>query len=123
MVDTCRQLGIGIGTIFSRSTWFFVWSVQFGGDSQRLEVYCPVFETRKFGAKRCRCKRIEAMASASFQLTLSQLSLAWVMNQGADVVPIPGTTSFERKRECYGCPMLNWQKKKWKKLLTRQVTS
>ena len=38
-------------------------------------------------------KEIEAIASKK-EITLAQLSLAWVINQGHDVFPIPGTTKL-----------------------------
>ena len=38
-------------------------------------------------------KEIEAIA-AKKGITLAQLSLAWVINQGCDVFPIPGTTKL-----------------------------
>jgi len=36
--------------------------------------------------------RLKAIADAK-QITLSQLALAWVLHQGSDIVPIPGTRS------------------------------
>ena len=91
------SIGHWHSTIFSRSTWFFVWSVQLG-DSKGWRSTVPYLKQENLAQNVVVAKRIEAMASAK-QLTLSQLSLAWVMNQGADVVPIPGTTSFEHLRE------------------------
>ena len=38
-------------------------------------------------------KEIEAIATKK-GITLAQLSLAWVINQGCDVFPIPGTTKL-----------------------------
>ena len=42
-----------------------------------------------------------AMAS-DLRCTAAQLALAWVLAQGADVVPIPGTRRVERLRENLG---------------------
>ena len=39
-------------------------------------------------------KQVENMAVAK-GITLAQLSLAWVINQGLDVFPIPGTTNLK----------------------------
>ena len=38
-------------------------------------------------------KEIQAIATKK-NITLAQLSLAWVINQGCDVFPIPGTTKL-----------------------------
>ena len=43
-------------------------------------------------------KEIESLALGK-GITLSQLSLAWVINQGSDVFPIPGTTKIRHLEE------------------------
>jgi len=43
-------------------------------------------------------ERVEAIA-ADKQCTVGQLSLAWLLAQGPDVVPIPGTKRIERVAE------------------------
>ena len=101
VVDTCRQLGIGIVPYSPVARGFL--SGQFNsGETLSWRSTVPYLKQENLAQNVIVAKRIEAMAAK--QLTLSQLSLAWVMNQGADVVPIPGTTSFEHKRKCYGCP-------------------
>ena len=42
--------------------------------------------------------RVEEIA-ASKEVTPAQLAIAWVLAQGSDVVPIPGTKKRERLRE------------------------
>ena len=43
-------------------------------------------------------REIESMAKDN-GVTVAQLSLAWVVNQGNDVFPIPGTTKLEHLEE------------------------
>jgi aryl-alcohol dehydrogenase-like predicted oxidoreductase len=43
-------------------------------------------------------KKVEEMAREK-QVTPSQIALAWVMNQGDDIVPIPGTRHVKRLQE------------------------
>ena len=43
-------------------------------------------------------EEIEKLAKEK-AITLSQLSLAWVINQGVDVFPIPGTTRINHLEE------------------------
>lgn len=37
--------------------------------------------------------------AAELHLTLAQLALAWLLHQGSDIVPIPGTRRPERVEE------------------------
>src|SRR5215467_3355170 len=50
----------------------------------------PRFQGQNFERNRQQVKKIEAMASAR-GLTPAQLVLAWVLAQGNDIIPIPGT--------------------------------
>jgi aryl-alcohol dehydrogenase-like predicted oxidoreductase len=43
-------------------------------------------------------ERVEAIA-ADKECTVAQLSLAWLLAQGPDVIPIPGTKRVERALE------------------------
>lgn len=98
VVDTCRQLGIGIVPYSPVARGFLSGQFNSGETPKGWRSTVPYLKQENLAQNVVVAKRIEAMASAK-QLTLSQLSLAWVMNQGADVVPIPGTTSFEHLRE------------------------
>ena len=50
----------------------------------------PRFQGENFAKNLALVDRIRQMASAK-RCTPSQLALAWVMAQGDDIVPIPGT--------------------------------
>lgn len=50
----------------------------------------PRFQGQNFQKNLDLVRRIEEMA-AQKQCTASQLALAWVLGQGLDIVPIPGT--------------------------------
>jgi aryl-alcohol dehydrogenase-like predicted oxidoreductase len=50
----------------------------------------PRFQGNNFNRNREQVRRIEALASAR-GITPAQLALAWVLAQGNDVIPIPGT--------------------------------
>jgi aryl-alcohol dehydrogenase-like predicted oxidoreductase len=58
----------------------------------------PRFEGENFDKNRALVERVEAMA-ADKQCTVAQLSLAWLLAQGKDVLPIPGTKRIERLEE------------------------
>ena len=58
----------------------------------------PRFEGENFEKNRALVERVEAMA-ADKECTVAQLSLAWLLAQGKDVLPIPGTKRIERLEE------------------------
>src|SRR5437868_456859 len=65
------------------------------GDTRKRH---PRFEGDNFGKNRELVERVEAIA-ADKQCTVGQLSLAWLLAQGPDVIPIPGTKRIERVAE------------------------
>lgn len=58
----------------------------------------PRFEGENFDKNRELVERVEAIA-ADKECTVAQLSLAWLLAQGPDVIPIPGTKRIERLEE------------------------
>ena len=58
----------------------------------------PRFEGGNLQKNRALVERVEAIA-ADRQCTVAQLSLAWLLAQGPDVLPIPGTKRIERLEE------------------------
>jgi aryl-alcohol dehydrogenase-like predicted oxidoreductase len=65
------------------------------GDFRRS---APRFQGENFGKNLLVVERIEAMAKEKGVLP-SQLALAWVLAQGKDIAPIPGTTSRKHLEE------------------------
>ncbi|HEV2336805.1 MAG TPA: aldo/keto reductase [Stellaceae bacterium] len=65
------------------------------GDTRRRH---PRFEGENFAKNRVLVERTEAIA-ADKDCTVAQLSLAWLLAQGPDVIPIPGTKRIERVEE------------------------
>lgn len=58
----------------------------------------PRFAGDNFAKNRALVERVEAIA-ADKQCTVAQLCLAWLLAQGPDVIPIPGTKSIARLEE------------------------
>ena len=98
VVDTCRELGIGIVPYSPVARGFLSGQFNDGDKPKAFKATVPYMKEENLKNNINVAKNIENMA-ASKGLTLSQLSLAWVMNQGIDVVPIPGTTSFDHLEE------------------------
>jgi aryl-alcohol dehydrogenase-like predicted oxidoreductase len=61
----------------------------------------PRFEGDNFQKNRALVERVEAIA-ADKRCTVAQLCLAWLLAQGPDVLPIPGTKRIERLQENLG---------------------
>ena len=68
------------------------------GDTRKRH---PRFEGENFSKNRVLVERAEAIA-ADRRCTVAQLSLAWLLAQGPDVIPIPGTKRIERVEENLG---------------------
>jgi aryl-alcohol dehydrogenase-like predicted oxidoreductase len=61
----------------------------------------PRFMGDNFAKNRALVERIEAIAEEK-GCTPAQLSLAWLLAQGPDVIPIPGTKHIDRLEENFG---------------------
>ncbi len=68
------------------------------GDTRKRH---PRFEGENFSKNRALVERAEAIA-ADKSCTVAQLSLAWLLAQGPDVIAIPGTKRVERVEENLG---------------------
>jgi aryl-alcohol dehydrogenase-like predicted oxidoreductase len=61
----------------------------------------PRFQGENFSKNRARVEGLEAIA-ADRRCTVAQLCLAWLLAQGDDLLPIPGTKSLARLEENLG---------------------
>ena len=92
ILATCRELGIGFVAYSPLGRGFLT------GEIKRIEDlaqddfrrHSPRFQGENFQRNLDLVKRVEDIASQK-GCTPSQLALAWVMAQGEDIVPIPGT--------------------------------
>ena len=92
ILPTVRELGIGFVAYSPLGRGFLTGRFRSPGDLPEgdFRKSSPRFEPENFAANRALAARVEAIA---FRLgvTPGQLALAWVLAQGRDVVPIPGT--------------------------------
>lgn len=97
ILPTVRALGIGFVAYSPLGRGFltgrFRRAEDLGPDDHRRSM--PRFQGENFQRNLALVERIRTMA-AEKDVSLAQLSLAWVLAQGQDVVPIPGT-----KRRAY----------------------
>lgn len=92
VLDTCRELGIGFVAYSPLGRGFLTGQIKrfedFAEDDYRR--FAPRFQGENFQKNLGLVAKIETMAK-SRGCTPAQLALAWVLAQGNDIVPIPGT--------------------------------
>ncbi|HEV2880114.1 MAG TPA: aldo/keto reductase [Pyrinomonadaceae bacterium] len=92
ILDACRELGIGFVPYSPLGRGFLTGQIKsfddLAADDYRRNA--PRFQGENFQKNLELVKRIEEMA-AEKNCTPAQLALAWVLAQGSDIAPIPGT--------------------------------
>nr|XP_016505266.1 PREDICTED: probable aldo-keto reductase 2 [Nicotiana tabacum] len=103
VVPTCRELGIGIVPYSPLGRGFFSAGAKLienlSEDDFRKNF--PRFRPENFELNKQVFEKLNLMAARK-GCTPSQLALAWVLHQGDDVCPIPGTTKIENFNENVG---------------------
>ncbi len=92
VLPTCRELGIGLVAYSLLGRGFLTGRFKKFDDlpADDYRRHSPRFQGENFQRNLELVKRIEQLA-AKKHCTSSQLALAWVLAQGEDIVPIPGT--------------------------------
>ena len=92
MLDMCRRLGIGFVAYSPLGRGFLTGQIaspdDFDADDYRR--HSPRFQGENFTRNLALVDKVKALA-ANKGCTPGQLALAWVLAQGKDIVPIPGT--------------------------------
>lgn len=105
ILPTCRELGIRIVPWSPLGRGFLTHQLtQLSPEDYRLTA--PRFQGENF-AKNLEKARQLAELAGEWGCTAAQLALAWLMHQGPDVVPIPGTRSLARVEENLGALKLS----------------
>jgi len=99
--ETTRQLGIGFVAYAPLGRGFFTGSIKSLADVDNRRAAHPRFQAENFAHNRALVARIEKLA-ADKGCTPAQITLAWVLAQGPDVVAIPGTRYAERLAQNLG---------------------
>lgn len=95
IIPLCRQLGIGIVAYSPLGRGFFAGkAVVETLPSQSLLSMHPRFTGENLEKNKLFYKRLDDLAS-KHACTPSQLALAWLLHQGNDIIPIPGTTKLK----------------------------
>jgi len=97
ILPTVRELGIGFVAYSPLGRGFLSGKIQSLNDLDPKDYrrYSPRFQGENFAKNLQVVEQVQAIA-AEKQVTPSQLAIAWLLAQGEDIVPIPGT-----KRRAY----------------------
>jgi aryl-alcohol dehydrogenase-like predicted oxidoreductase len=92
VIPTLRELGIGLVAYSPLGRGFLSGEIKSLDDLEPDDYrrYSPRFQGENFDKNLALVRRVTELASEK-GVTPSQLALAWVLNRGEDVVPIPGT--------------------------------
>lgn len=92
ILPTCRELGIGFVPYSPLGRGFLTGAFKTLDDlaPDDYRRHAPRFQGENFAKNLEVVKLIEALAAAK-GATASQLAIAWLLHQGEDLVPIPGT--------------------------------
>lgn len=97
ILPTLRELGIGLVAYSPLGRGFLTGQIRtiedFSDDDYRRSS--PRFQGENFEKNLALVAHVEALAKQK-SCTPAQLALAWVLAQGNDIVPIPGTTKRQR---------------------------
>lgn len=100
VLPTCRELGISLVAYSPLGRGFLTGAFQNPTDfpPNDLRRHFPRFQGENFKRNFQLVEKVKEIA-AEKNCTLAQLALAWLLAQGEDVVPIPGTKRRERLEE------------------------
>ena len=103
VLPTCRELGIGFVAYSPLGRGFLTGQIKrfedFAADDHRRQS--PRFQGENFGKNLDLVKKVGEIARQK-NCAPSQLALAWVLAQGEDIVPIPGTKRVKYLEENFG---------------------
>jgi aryl-alcohol dehydrogenase-like predicted oxidoreductase len=103
ILPACRELGIGFVAYSPLGRGFLTGAIKSVDDLEDddFRLTTPRFQGENFQRNLDLVGEIERLA-AEKAVTPAQLALAWVLAQGDDIVPIPGTRHPERLEENAG---------------------
>jgi len=103
VLPTTRELGIGFVPYSPLGRGFLTDAVKPAAEYEESDMrrVDPRWQPGNFEKNRDAVRQLEQLASSK-GATVSQLALAWLLAQGDDIVPIPGTRRIARLEENIG---------------------
>ena len=102
-LEACRELGVAFVAFSPLGRGFLsgTMSPEPAFEPKDIRRNMPRFEPANYAANRELLDGFATLAQAS-DCSMAQLALAWVLAQGDDVIPIPGTTRLDHLAENAG---------------------
>lgn len=99
-LPVCRELGIALVPYSPLGRGFLTGAIARPEDlaANDWRRHNPRFQAENFDANWVLVDRVRALAQ-ELGISAAQLALAWLLHQGEDIVPIPGTRSLGRLAE------------------------
>jgi aryl-alcohol dehydrogenase-like predicted oxidoreductase len=103
ILPAARALGVGITAygVLSRGLISGHWSKARAGEADFRGQNSPRFQGENLDANLALVERVRKIA-AGMGVSVAQVAIAWVMAQGADIVPLVGARSRVRLQEALG---------------------
>jgi len=102
VLDTCRELGIGFVAFSPLGRGLLAGKINEEGVAEGdMRTDMPRFSGAHLAHNLALYEKLRALAGEA-GCTPAQLSLAWLLSKGSDIVPIPGTTSITHLDEDLG---------------------
>ncbi len=99
VLPVCRELGISLVAYSPLGRGFLTGAFKKTEDvPQDVRRFHPRFQGENFERNKKLVDKISIIAKAK-NATLAQIALAWLLSQGDDIIPIPGTKRIERLEE------------------------
>lgn len=102
ILDCCRELGIAFVAFSPLGRQFLTGKStdcsSLDKSNYRATIARPRFEPANF-AENSKLLEPVAEIAAQLSISLAQLSLAWLLAKGDDIIPIPGTSNFTHLTE------------------------
>lgn len=105
LLSTCRELGVSIVAATPLGRGILTNTFESGkteySDTDNRPQYMPRFQGENLNANIDLVKRFKSFAEKK-GCTIAQLALAWLLKQGEDIIPIPGTKKMKYLEENWG---------------------
>jgi len=103
VLPTCRELGIGLVAYSPLGRGFLTGRYQNEANFEEgdFRASLPRFQPENIGHNRSLVDIVTALATRK-ACTPAQIALAWLLAQGDDIVPIPGTRSLKHLQDNLG---------------------
>ena len=110
LLETCRELGVAIvcNSPLGRGllTGAFTTQQSISGEGDLRVTQFPWFSEENFEANVKLVSQFKTLANSK-GCTASQLAIAWILKQGDDMIPIPGTKKIKYLEENWGSLNVN----------------